>query len=163
MIEIALRFGWLAQSIVLVSTVILVIYIITSENWNTQSNTHHRETPNEAIKRYILDFNSKKEMDGYFQFPIMVLNNGKKSIHEKISTFINFEGIAKTGWEYSFVNSMDTVSELNNTAIVRLNFSRLNKSNEKYLRANADYTLIKENNKWLISSVIIDSDVPMGV
>ena len=58
---------------------------------------------------------------------------------------------------------MDTVSELNNTAIVRLNFSRLNKSNEKYLRANADYTLIKENNKWLISSVIIDSDVPMGV
>ena len=93
----------------------------------------------------------------------MVLNNGKKSIHEKISTFINFEGIKETGWEYSFVNSMDTVSELNNTAIVRLNFSRLNKSNEKYLRANADYTLIKENNKWLISSVIIDSDVPMGV
>ena len=43
MIEIALRFGWLAQSIVLVSTVILVIYIITSENWNTQSNTHHRD------------------------------------------------------------------------------------------------------------------------
>ena len=80
MIEIALRFGWLAQSIVLVSTVILVIYIITSENWNTQSNTHHRETPNEAIKRYILDFNSKKELDGYFQFPIMVLNNGKKII-----------------------------------------------------------------------------------
>ena len=87
----------------------------------------------------------------------------KKNIHEKISTFISFEGIEKTGWEYSFVNSMDTVSELNNTAIVRLNFSRLNKSNEKYLRANADYTLIKENNKWLISSVIIDSDVPMGV
>ena len=58
---------------------------------------------------------------------------------------------------------MDTISELDNTAVVRLNFSRLNKSNEKYLRANAFYTLIRENNKWLISSMIIDSDVPMGV
>ena len=163
MIEIALRFGWLAQSIVLISAIVLVMYVITSENWNTQSNTHHRETPNEAIKKYILDFNSKKELDGYFQLPIMVLSNGKKNIHEKISTFINFEGLAKTGWEYSFVHSMDTISELDNTAVVRLNFSRLNKSNEKYLRANAFYTLIRENNKWLISSMIIDSDVPMGV
>ena len=67
MIEIALRFGWLAQSIVLVSTVVLVIYIITSENWNTQSNTYRKETPNEAIKKYVLDFNSKKELDEIFQ------------------------------------------------------------------------------------------------
>ena len=163
MIEIALRFGWLAQSIVLVSTVVLVIYIITSENWNTQSNTYRKETPNEAIKKYVLDFNSKKELDESFQLPIMVLNNGKKGIHKKISTFIDYEGLKKTGWEYSFVNSMDTIAELNNTAIVQLNFSRLNKFDEKYLRANAFFTLIKEDRKWLISSIIIDKDVPMGI
>ena len=78
MIEIALKFGWLAQSIVLISAIVLVFYVITSENWNTQSNTHHRETPNEAIKKYILDFNSKKELDGYFQLPIMVLRRSNK-------------------------------------------------------------------------------------
>jgi hypothetical protein len=58
---------------------------------------------------------------------------------------------------------MDTIAELNNTAIVQLNFSRLNKSDEKYLRANAFFTLIKEDRKWLISSIIIDKDVPMGI
>tara|TARA_B100000767_G_scaffold272352_1_gene299812 strand:- start:846 stop:1337 length:492 start_codon:yes stop_codon:yes gene_type:complete len=162
MIEIALRFGWIAQSIVLLSAVILVMYIIISEDWDKESTLHSKVEPKGAIQQYISDFNSEKELERNFHLPFMLIRNGEKSIHKDLKKFINFKGLKKGGWKYTRINSLDIVSELKNTAIVRLNFSRLNKLDEKYLRANAYYTLTKLESKWGISSLIIDADVPLG-
>jgi hypothetical protein len=46
---------------------------------------------------------------------------------------------------------------------VKLNFYRVNKLNERYIRANAYYTLTRQDSKWGISSMIIDADVPLGI
>ena len=42
MIEIALRFGWIAQTIVVVAAVILVFYKSFYEDWNKESKKHKK-------------------------------------------------------------------------------------------------------------------------
>ena len=95
--------------------------------------------------------------------PIMVLNSGKKNILKDISKLVDYKILKKTGWKYSTINSLDILSESDDTAIVKLNFYRVNKLNDRYLRANAYYTLTKQDSKWGISSMIIDADVPLGI
>jgi len=148
MIEIALGFGWIAQTVVLLSAFILVMYKIISEDWDRESSPNKNEKPTGVIRQYISDFNSKKKLERNFHMPIMVLNSGKKNILKDIS---------------KLVDSLDILSESDDTAIVKLNFYRVNKLNDRYLRANAYYTLTKQDSKWGISSMIIDADVPLGI
>ncbi len=44
-----------------------------------------------------------------------------------------------------------------------MNFSRVNNIGDVYLTTDANYILIKEDEDWHISGVIIDSDVPLGI
>ena len=163
MTELALQFGWVAQSIVLISTIILVMYIIASEDWDKESIPNKKEKPTAIIRQYISDFNSKKDLERNFDFPIMVLSNGEKNIHNDLSKIFDYEDLIESGWKYTSINSLDIVSELNNTAIVRLNFYRHNKFDQKYLRANVLYTLTKKDSNWLISSIDADEEVNLGM
>ncbi len=49
------------------------------------------------------------------------------------------------------------------SAITQLNFSRLNNDGNVYLTSDVNYILIKENEHWYISGIIIDSDIPLGI
>ena len=49
------------------------------------------------------------------------------------------------------------------SAITQLNFSRINNDGNVYLTSDVNYILIKENDHWYISGIIIDSDVPLGI
>ena len=51
---------------------------------------------------------------------------------------------------------------MDNTAIIKLNFSRFNKSNEKYRSGNSFYTVTKQDKEWRISSIIFDPDIPFN-
>ena len=52
------------------------------------------ETPEELMDNYFNDFNSQDiiMIERNFSFPLMVIQNGKKTIHNDISTFLNFAG-----------------------------------------------------------------------
>jgi hypothetical protein len=93
----------------------------------------------------------------------MVLSNGEKNIHNDLSKIFDYEDLIESGWKYTSINSLDIVSELNNTAIVRLNFYRHNKFDQKYLRANILYTLTRKDSDWLISSIDADREVALGI
>jgi len=163
MIEIALGFGWIAQTVVLLSAFILVMYKIISEDWGRESTPNKKAKPTALIRQYISDFNSNKNLERNFHMPIMVLSNGKKNILKDISKLVDYKNLKKTGWKYSTINSLDILLESDGTAIVKLNFYRVNKLNERYIRANAYYTLTRQDSKWGISSMIIDADVPLGI
>jgi len=51
------------------------------------------ETPEELMDNYFNDFNAQDiiMIERNFSFPLMVIQNGKKTIHNDISTFLNFE------------------------------------------------------------------------
>ncbi len=123
------------------------------------------KTPEELMDNYFNDFNTQDitMVERNFSFPLMVLQNGKKTIHNDISTFLNFKKIRKTGWNKSVINSLTLPIKKDKSAITQLNFSRLNNDGNIYLTSDVNYILIKENEHWYISGIIIDSDIPLGI
>ena len=123
------------------------------------------ETPEELMDNYFNDFNAQDiiMIERNFSFPLMVIQNGKKTIHNNISTFLNFKKIKKTGWNKSVINSLTLSMKRDKSAITQLNFSRINNDGNVYLTSDVNYILIKENDHWYISGIIIDSDIPLGI
>ena len=123
------------------------------------------KTPEELMDNYFNDFNTQDitMVERNFSFPLMVIQNGNKTVHNDISTFLNFKKIKKTGWKKSVINSLKLLMEKDKSAITQLNFSRINNDGNVYLTSDVNYILIKENEYWYISSIIIDSDIPLGI
>tara|TARA_B100000427_G_scaffold181149_1_gene150612 strand:- start:131 stop:574 length:444 start_codon:yes stop_codon:yes gene_type:complete len=123
------------------------------------------KTPNELMDNYFNDFSSGdiKKVERNYSFPLIVIQNGNKTIHEEISTFLNFEEIKKTGWKESVINSVMVILKKDKSAVTQVNFSRVNNRGDVYLTTDANYILIKEGEDWYISGVIIDSDIPLGI
>ena len=123
------------------------------------------KTPNELMDNYFNDFSSGdiKKVERNYSFPLIVIQNGNKTIHEEISTFLNFEEIKKTGWKESVINSVMVILKKDKSAITQVNLSRVNNRGDVYLTTDANYILIKEGEDWYISGVIIDSDIPLGI
>ncbi len=123
------------------------------------------KTPNELMDNYFNDFSSGdiKKIERNYSFPLMVIQNGNKTIHEEISTFLNFGEIRKTGWKESVINSVMVILKKDKSAVTQVNFSRVNNRGDVYLTTDANYILIKEGEDWYISGVIIDSDIPLGI
>ena len=123
------------------------------------------KTPNELMDNYFNDFSSGdiKKVERNYSFPLIVIQNGNKTIHEEISTFLNFEEIKKTGWKESVINSVMVIIKKDKSAVTQVNFSRVNNKGDVYLTTDANYILIKEGEDWYISGVIIDSDIPLGI
>ena len=123
------------------------------------------KTPNELMDNYFNDFSSGdiKKVERNYSFPLFVIQNGNKTIHDEISTFLDFKEIKKTGWKESVINSVMIILKKDKSAVTQVNFSRVNDRGNVYLTTDANYILIKEDEDWYISGVIIDSDVPLGI
>ncbi len=123
------------------------------------------KTPEELMDNYFNDFSSGdiKKVERNYSFPLIVIQNGNKTIHDEISTFLNFKEIKKTGWKESVINSVMIILKKDKSAVTQVNFSRVNNKGDIYLTTDANYILIKEDEDWYISGVIIDSDVPLGI
>ena len=123
------------------------------------------ETPEELMDNYFNDFNAQDivMIERNFSFPLMVIQNGKKTIHNEISTFLNFKEIRKTGWKESIINSLILLTKKDKSAITKLNFSRINNDGNVYLTSDVNYIILKENEHWYISGIIIDSNIQLGI
>ena len=129
------------------------------------NNLFAYKTPNKLINNYFNDFNSGdiSKVEKNFSFPLMVIQNGRQKIHKETSTFLNYKEIRKTGWSKSIINSVMLIIEKDKSAIVQVNFSRVNNKGDTYLTTDSNYILIKKDYDWYISGVIIDSDVSLGI
>ena len=138
---------------------ILVITIMMTES------IYACKTPEELMDNYFNDFSSGdiKKVERNYSFPLLVIQNGNKIIHEEISTFLNFKEIKKTGWKESVINSVMIILKKDKSAVTQVNFSRVNNRGNVYLTTDVNYILIKEGEDWYISGVIIDSDIPLGI
>ena len=138
---------------------ILVITIMMTES------IYACKTPEELMDNYFNDFSSGdiKKVERNYSFPLFVIQNGNKTIHDEISTFLDFKEIKKTGWKESVINSVMVILKKDKSAVTQVNFSRVNNRGDIYLTTDANYILIKEGEDWYISGVIIDSDIPLGI
>ena len=141
---------------------ILLILVITMMMTGSISAS---KTPEELMDNYFNDFSSGdiKKVERNFSFPLFVIQKGNKTIHDEISTFLNFKEIKKTGWKESVINSVMIILKKDKSAVTQVNFSRVNNRGNVYLTTDVNYILIKEDEDWYISGVIIDSDIPLGI
>ena len=123
------------------------------------------KSPKELMDNYFQDFNSanSKKIEKNFSFPFMLIQNGKKTIHNELSSFYNFENIKNTGWKESVINSVKLIFEENKSDITKVNFSRINGKDTVYLTTDAYYILINKEDNWYISGIIIYSNFPLGI
>ena len=122
------------------------------------------KTPRELMDNYFQDFNStnSKKIEKNFSFPFMLIQNGKKTIHNELSSFYDFENIKNTGWKESVINSVTLILQKNKSAITQVNFSRINEKDTVYLTTDAYYILINKDDNCYISGIIIDGNVTLG-
>jgi hypothetical protein len=122
------------------------------------------ETPEKLFDNYLSDFNAQDTMkiERNFSFPLVFIQNGKKSILNDVSAFLNFDKIKETGWNRSAINSLTLLFEKTHSAIAQMNFSRINNAGNVYLQTDGNYILTKENGQWYISGIMIDTDIPLG-
>ena len=74
---------------------------------------------------------------------------GKNTIlEEKYSDAINFDGLKKEGWAYSEINKSNLLYDDNDTAMVQVNFSRLNSNDEIILTSDVAYLLVNKDGSW---------------
>ena len=78
------------------------------------------KTPEELMDNYFNDFNSGdiKKVERNYLFPLVVIQNGNKTIHDEISTFLNFKEIKKTGWKESVINSVMIIVKKDKSAVI---------------------------------------------
>ena len=78
------------------------------------------KTPEELMDKYFNDFSSGdiEKVERNYSFPLLVIQNGNKTIHDEISTFLNFEEIKKTGWKESVINSVMIIVKKDKSAVI---------------------------------------------
>ena len=95
------------------------------------------ETPEELMDNYFSDFNAQDiiMIERNFSFPLLVIQNGKKTL----------------------------LFKKDKSSIIQLNFSWINNDWNIYLTSDVNYILIKENEHWYISGIVVDSNIPLGI
>lgn len=123
-----------------------------------------KTTPIQTITQYVEDFNNMdlNSLNDSSGSPFFWLMGDDRDIYEQYEDSVDFERLKSKGWSYSKINSLELVYEDNKTAIVYMNFSRYNASDEIILTADANYLLVNNSNEWKIKGGFAPNKVTTG-
>lgn len=113
----------------------------------------HPASPEEFMRHYMKVFNNQNaaEVQQCYHFPYAVIENGQLAYHDKENVpVVDYETLKKSGWAQSSINDIQVLLESATTAVVRMDFSRLDKQDKEYFRTTMIYTLTKEKGYWQI-------------
>jgi hypothetical protein len=123
-------------------------------------------SPDQFIRQLIDAFNSEN-LESYqsnFHYPYSRLINGQIEIFTNEKTpALNYSELKKTGWVRSQINELEVLDVGKQSAIVKLNFSRMNSEDQEFLKLNAFYTLTKSKYGWRVISSSIVSSLSVGI
>ena len=122
------------------------------------------QNPEEALYKYFELFNSmdKEAINEASDSPFVFLIGNNKTVSEYYGDSVDFEGLRKQGWAYSKINESELIYSDELSAMVDVNFSRLNKDEEVLSTTNATYLLINKEGKWLLKAGFINSNLSLG-
>ena len=112
--------------------------------------SHLSAGPEEAIKKFFEDFNKEDilAIDRNSDSPFIYVMGKNTVLEEKYSDAINFDGLKKEGWAYSEINKSNLLYDDDDTAMVQVNFSRLNSKDEIILTSDVTYLLVNKDGSW---------------
>ena len=118
------------------------------------------------IEKLIEDFNTADPVKykSYYHIPhAKVSTTEVEWISDNNIPLVDFDKLRTTGWVKSTANEIEVMYASDEKALVRLNFSRINKDGEAIVTTNAIYTLTKINNRWGIAVLFVGAnDLPLN-
>ena len=136
--------------------VILLTFLTSGGLW--------AQNPEEALYEYFELFNSadKDAINEASDSPFVFLIGNNRTVSENYGDSVDFEGLRKQGWAYSNINKSELIYADELSAMVDINFSRLNDDEKVLSTTDATYLLVNKNGKWLLKAGFINSNLSLG-
>jgi len=123
------------------------------------------KTPIQIIEQAFSCFNqeSNKKLNDLSSSPFFITVGTDTRLFGGYGEAINFDEIKKDGWVSTQINTVEVVYEENESALVSVNFSRMNASEIAYSTTLGHYLLIRHNNLWKLKGAFFLSGLSLGV
>ena len=104
----------------------------------------------ESVKKFFQDFNNEDilAINKNSDSPFIYIMGKNTVLEEKYRDAINFNGLKRDGWSYSKINTSKVLYDDDDTSMVQVNFSRLDKDNEIILTGDVTYLLVNKDGNW---------------
>ena len=137
-------------------TTLLLTLLVSGSLW--------AQNPEEALYEYFELFNSadKDAINEASDSPFVFLIGNNRTVSENYGDSVDFEGLRKQGWAYSKINKSELIYSDELSAMVDINFSRLNDDEKVLSTTDATYLLVNKNGKWLLKAGFINSNLSLG-
>ena len=135
---------------------LLLTFLISGSLW--------AQSPEEALYKYFELFNSadKEAINEASDTPFVFLIGNNKTVSEYYGDSVDFEGLRNQGWAYSKINESELIYADELSAMVDINFSRLNEDDEVLSTTDALYLLVNKDGNWLLKAGFINSNLSLG-
>jgi len=124
-----------------------------------------KEVAPEVFLQYFIEaFNDKNSniLKTVFNEPLLRVTAGRVTSYTSWNDYIDYQKIESTGWARSVINSSSVPFEDNESAVLKMNFSRLDNKDNLIVRSDVTYLLLKVKGAWKIATVIIPDKVPVS-
>ena len=120
--------------------------------------------PEVFLQYFIEAFNDKNPsvLKTVFNEPLLRVTAGRITSYTRWNDYIDYQKIESTGWARSVINSSSVPFEDNESAVLKMNFSRLDNKDNLIVRSDVTYLLLKVKGAWKIATVIIPDKVPVS-
>ncbi len=123
-------------------------------------------TPIETVDRFFELFNAKdlKSLDMIWDSPCVFIIGKRTTLFTKYRDAVDFEEVINGGWHSSVVNHSEIIFEDLATAMVQLNFSRLDSNCREIGRYDVSHLLVNKATGWRIKILFMsDKDGMSGI
>ena len=120
--------------------------------------------PTETISLYVDNFNNAdiKSLNETTESPFFWLRGVETDVYESYGDSVDFDGLRRSGWSYSKVNSLELIYEDLETSMVNMNFSRYDEDDRVILTGSANYLLINDDGVWKIKGGFAPTKISIG-
>ncbi|MFL2495086.1 MAG: hypothetical protein ACJ0RL_05640 [Porticoccaceae bacterium] len=120
--------------------------------------------PTETISLYVDNFNNAdiKLLNETTESPFFWLRGVETDVYESYGDSVDFDGLRRSGWSYSKVNSLELIYEDSETSMVNMNFSRYDEDDRVILTGSANYLLINDDGVWKIKGGFAPTKISIG-
>ena len=120
--------------------------------------------PTETISLYVDNFNNAdiKLLNETTESPFFWRRGVETDVYESYGDSVDFDGLRRSGWSYSKVNSLELIYEDSETSMVNMNFSRYDEDDRVILTGSANYLLINDDGVWKIKGGFAPTKISIG-
>ena len=120
--------------------------------------------PTETISLYVDNFNNAdiKLLNETTESPFFWLRGVETDVYESYGDSVDFDGLRRSGWSYSKINSLELMYEDSETSMVNMNFSRYDEDDRVILTGSANYLLMNDDGVWKIKGGFAPTKISIG-